>query len=263
MSSNNLQKFYDDIYVNSPSQLETENKDFESSFSQPICKNAAEPINKKVPKDYPQVMMPFRTSITYQYQLFSEEKSLYNVYFEKENEELKIIVHEKDSNPENIYQKNYSLEELVQINDWFKIFDNMKDLLNELELLVKNENLGIKLKKEGELSLYIIIPNKMIDPIEIVVPQNGLKERKLLKEIYLSLLHIEQKHRQESKRISEKLMNLENALGLSVNHTQHEKFSIKAKENLEQMKNALKEEIQMMEKDKIKFGLNNMQTSQE
>ena len=58
------------------------------------------------------------------------------------------------------------------------------------------------------------------------------------------------------KRISEKLIELESALGLSVNQTQHERYSIKAKENIEQMKNALKQEIQTMENDKIKFGLN-------
>ena len=86
---------------------------------------------------------------------------------------------------------------------------------------------------------------------------------KLFKEIYLTLLNIEQKHRQESKRISEKLMNLEHAVGVSVNQSQHNRFSIKAKENLEQMKNALKQEIKMMENDKIKFGLNNAKTSLE
>ena len=96
-----------------------------------------------------------------------------------------------------------------------------------------------------------------MNPVEIIVPQNGIKERKLFKELYLSLLNIEQKHRQESKRINEKLANLEHAVGLSVNQSQHNRYSMKAKENLEQMKNALKDEIQMMEKDKIKFGLNN------
>ena len=80
---------------------------------------------------------------------------------------------------------------------------------------------------------------------------------------YLSLLNIEQKHRQESKRINEKLISLENALGLSVNPSQQNRFSIKAKENLEEMKNALKQEIQNMENDKIKYGLNNVRISDE
>ena len=82
-------------------------------------------------------------------------------------------------------------------------------------------------------------------------------KKKLFKEIYLSLLNIEQKHRQEMKRISEKLLELENAIGINGNQSQHEKYEIKTKENIEQMKNALKQEIQTMQNEKIKFGLNN------
>ena len=78
-----------------------------------------------------------------------------------------------------------------------------------------------------------------MNPVEIIIPQNGIKERKLFKEIYLSLLNIEQKHRQETKRISEKLIELENSLGISVNQSEHKRYSIKAKENIEQMKKKL------------------------
>jgi len=255
MSSENLQKIYDKIYSSSNKESQ-EYKKTEESLSQQIRLNDIEQKTKPIPKDLPQAIISFRTSNVHQ--IFSEEKSLYIIYFEQNNEQLKIYIHEKDSNPKNIYEKNFNLDELIETNDWFKIFYNIKDLLSELELLVKNDNLRIKLKKEGELSLYIILPNKLMDPIEIIVPQNGIKERKLFKELYLTLLNIEQKHRQESKRISEKLINLEHAVGLSVNQSEHNRYSIKAKENLEQMKNALKQEIQMMENEKIKFGLNNI-----
>ena len=254
MSSENLQKLYEEIY-SSPNKDSQENKQDEESISKKLFQNDSEQKNKPIPKDLPQTTIPFRTSNAHQ--IYSEEKSLYNIYFEQINEQLKVYIHEKDSNPKNIYEKYFTLDELIEINDWFKIFYNIKDLLSELDLLIKNDNLGIKLKKFGELSLNIILPNKLMDPIEIIIPQNGIKERKLFKELYLTLLNIEQKHRQESKRISEKLINLEHAVGLSINQSQHNRYSIKAKENLEQMKNALKQEIQMMESDKVKFGLNN------
>ena len=254
MSSENLQKLYEDIY-SSPNKDSQENRQDEESISQKFSQNDLEQKTKPIPKDLPQTTIPFRTSNAHQ--VFSEDKSLYYIYFEQINEQLKVYIHEKDSNPKNIYEKNFTLDELIEINDWFKIFYNIKDLLSELELLVKNDNLGIKLKNFGELSLYIILPNKLMDPIEIIVPQNGVKERKLFKELYLTLLNIEQKCRQESKRISEKLINLEHAVGLSINQSEHNRYSIKAKENLEQMKNALKQEIQMMENDKVKFGINN------
>ena len=257
MSVENLKKLYEDLYISQ----NKENQEIKGSEYIKIPEPEIDPITKPLPTEFPRATIPFRTSNAYE--LFSEEKLLYNVYFENKEEKLRIYIHERDSNPKNIYEKIYSLEELIQINDWFKIFDNTKDLLNEIELLVKNDNLGIKLKKEGELSLYIILPNKLMNPVEIIIPQNGIKERKLFKEIYLSLLNIEQKHRQETKRISEKLIELENSLGISVNQSEHKRYSIKAKENIEQMKNALKQEIQMMENDKIKYGLNNIRISDE
>ena len=254
MSCDNLQKIYEEIYSSLDKKIQN-NED--TLYNQ----NEIEPATKPIPKDLPKTTIPFRTSDAYK--ILSKEKSLYYVHFEQVDEVLKIIIQERNSNPKNTYEKNYTLDELIQTNDWFKLFDNIKDLLNELELLVKNDNLGIKLKKEGELSLYMILPNKLMNPVEIIVPQNGIKERKLFKEIYLSLLNIEQKHRQESKRINEKLISLEHALGLSVNPSQQNRFSIKAKENLEEMKNALKQEIQNMENDKIKYGLNNVRISDE
>ena len=257
MSSESLKKLYNELCSSKESQDPKEaievNEVKESEYIK-IPAPEIDPITKPVPVDFPRATIPFRTSNAYQ--LFSEEKILYNVYFENKDDNIRIFIHERDSNPNNIYEKKFTLNELIQTNDWFKIFDNIKDLLNELELLIKNDNLGIKLKKEGELSLYIILPNKLMKPVEIILPQNGIKEKKLFKEIYLSLLNIEQKHRQEMQRISEKLIELENALGINVNQKQHEGYSIKAKENIEQMKNALKQEIQTMENDKIKFGLN-------
>ena len=261
MSKDKLQKLYEDLYSTRNKETQTIKETEESLSQQENLQNNYEQKTKPIPKDLPQATIPFRTSNAYL--ICSEEKSLYNIYFEQVKDQLKIFIQEKDSNPINIYEKYFTLDELIQNNDWFNIFDNIKDLLSELELLVKNDNLGIKLKKEGELSLYIILPNKLMNPVEIIVPQNGIKERKLFKELYLSLLNIEQKHRQESKRINEQLVNLEHAVGLSVNQSQHNRYSMKAKENLEQMKNALKQEIQMMEKDKIKFGLNNAMPSEE
>ena len=60
-----------------------------------------------------------------------------------------MILLSKEKNNKNIFlfeqDPIFFLDELIQLNDWFKIFDNIKDLLSELELLVKNDNLEIKL----------------------------------------------------------------------------------------------------------------------
>ena len=251
MTSENLQTLYEDLFNsqkwNNLAEQDENNKNENEA--------STEPITKSIPKDLPQTLTQYRISNAHQ--LNSDELSSYFVHFECINDELKILIHEKDSNPKNTYMNKYTLEKLIQINDWFKIFNDIKDLLSEFELLLKNDNLKIKLQKEGELSLFIVLPNKLMKPIELVLIQNQMKERKLFKELYLTLLNIEQKHRQEARKISERLMNLEHAVGISINHSQHNKFSMKEKENLEQMKNALKQEIQIMENNKVKFGLKN------
>ena len=180
MSLESLKNLYDDLYQSkSPAKENQETKEVqeirESEYIK-IPSPEVDPITKPVPIDFPRATIPFRTSNAYQ--LFSEEKILYNVYFENKENQIKILIHERDSNPKNIYEKTFSLEDLIQTNDWFKIFDNIKDLLSELELLIKNDNLGIKLKKEGELSLYIILPNKLMKPVDIVLQQNAIKDKK-------------------------------------------------------------------------------------
>ena len=112
-----------------------------------------------------------------------------------------IYIKEKDSNPPNIYEKFYTLDQLISINSWFKIFDNIKDLLQEFKLLIKNESFLLNLKTEGEISLYIILPNTLIEPKEIIIPQDRIKERQLFREIHLHPLNIEQNHRQKQKTL--------------------------------------------------------------
>ena len=69
---------------------------------------------------------------------------------------------------------------------------------------------------------------------------------------------MEQNHRQQTKKINDRLAALESLIGVSVAQSQDNRYSIKARENLEQMKNALKNEIKAMANEKIKFGAENL-----
>ena len=145
MTSESLKNLYEDLYkYQSPTKENPDSKEIQEIKESEYIKipdPEIDPITKPVPTDFPRATIPFRTSNAFQ--LFSEEKILYNIYFENKENKLKIFVLERDSNPKNIFEKIFSLDELIQTNDWFKIFDNIKDLLNELELLIKNDNLGI------------------------------------------------------------------------------------------------------------------------
>ena len=246
--NNYLNTMYNDLY---PS---TDDKDEAKSNISSNIDIVAE--NKEIPPDLPKETCPFKTSNIHE--ILSEGNTTYFAYFEQNKEQLHIYIKEKDSNPPNIYENYYTLDQLISINSWFKIFYNIKDLLKEFELLIKNQSFSLKLKKEGEISLYIVLPNTLIDPIEIIIPQDRIKERKLFREIYLHLLNVEQNHRQETKNINDRLASLESLIGVSVNASVNNRYSIKARENLEQMKNALKDEIKAMANEKIKFGGENL-----
>ena len=246
--NNYLNTMYNDIYP-----LTEENDESRSNIS---SNNETLVENKEIPQDLPKETFPFKTSNINK--IFSENNTKYFAHFEQIQEQLHIYIKEKDSNPPNIYEKFYTLDQLISINSWFKIFDNIKDLLKEFKLLIKNESFLLNLKTECEISLYIILPNTLIEPKEIIIPQDRIKERKLFREINLHLLNIEQNHRQETKNINDRLTNLESLIGVNINQSQNGRYSMKARENLEQMKNALKDEIKAMANEKIKFGGENL-----
>ena len=105
MSSESLKKLYDELYTSS-SQLNQETKDLqeikESEYIKIPSPEEVDPITKPVPLEFPRATIPFRTSNAYQ--LFSEEKILYNIYFENKDNHIRIIVHERDSNPKFVSQ---------------------------------------------------------------------------------------------------------------------------------------------------------------
>ena len=119
MSSESLKKLYDELYTSSqsPTKENPDQKDLieikESEYIK-IPSPEIDPVTKPVPVDFPRATIPFRTSNAFQ--LFSEEKILYNIYFENKENKLKIFVLERDSNPKNIFEKIFSLDELIQTN---------------------------------------------------------------------------------------------------------------------------------------------------
>ena len=84
MLSDNLQKLFGELY---PSSINKENEN-EENASQQIQDNEIKSKNKDIPKELPQCTVPFKTSE--EYQIYSEEKSLYNLYFEEVNGQIKV-----------------------------------------------------------------------------------------------------------------------------------------------------------------------------
>ena len=91
------------------------------------------------------------------YEITSDEEISYVLNFEQVNDQLRIKISEKDSFPQNEYENFYSLEDLIKIDKWFKIFYNIESLLIELDQLTKNESFVIERKKKRlSKSIYSI-----------------------------------------------------------------------------------------------------------
>ena len=85
------------------------------------------------------------------YEINSDEETSYILNFEQVKDKLRIKISEKNSYPPNEFENFYSLEDLIKIDKWFKIFYNIENLLTELEQLTKNERFSIERKKKEKI----------------------------------------------------------------------------------------------------------------
>ena len=202
-----------------------------------------EEISKK--SDMPKVIKTF--------EIIADEETTYLLNFEQVKDKLRIKVIEKNSFPQNEFENFYSLEDLIKIDKWFKIFYNIENLLIEFDQLTKNEYFSIERRKKDCLSLYITFPINLLDKIEIPIPINEIDNKDLFFQLISKINEIDSKEKNDIISIDEKLSNLEHLISSmepnqeNVNEDEKEK-NVKENENnnmnnLEEMKENLKQEI--------------------
>jgi len=202
-----------------------------------------EEISKK--SDMPKVIKTF--------EIIADEETTYLLNFEQVKDKLRIKVIEKNSFPQNEFENFYSLEDLIKIDKWFKIFYNIENLLIEFDQLTKNEYFSIERRKKDCLSLYITFPINLLDKIEIPIPINEIDNKDLFFQLISKINEIDSKEKNDIISIDEKLSNLEHLISNmepnqeNVNEDEKEK-NVKENENnnmnnLEEMKENLKQEI--------------------
>ena len=211
------------------------------------------------------------------YEIKSDEQIPFLLSFELIKDKIKISAVEKDSFPQNRYENYYSLEDFIKINKWFNIFYTIENLLTEFELLTKNESFVIEEKNKNVLSLYIVFPIDLLDRIEIQLPINEINNLDLFSQLISKINEFETHENNEIALFEEKIDNLghllqsieeankareEEMLQNQQNeenkeeqneHAENEEHSEDKNANLEQMKDALKLQIEK----KIKNDNNN------
>ena len=212
------------------------------------------------------------------YEIKSDEQIPFLLSFELIKDKIKISAVEKDSFPQNRYENYYSLEDFIKINKWFNIFYTIENLLTEFELLTKNESFIIEEKNKNVLSLYIVFPIDLLDRIEIQLPINEINNLDLFSQLISKINEFETNENNEIALFEEKIDNLghllqsieeankareEEMLQNQQNeenkeeqneHAENEEHSEDKNANLEQMKDALKLQIEK----KIKNDNNNI-----
>lgn len=195
------------------------------------------------------------------YEIITEEETSYLLNFEQVKDKLRIKVIEKNSFPQNEFENFYTLEDLIKIDKWFKIFYNIENLLLEFEQLTKNESFCVELKKKDCLSLYIVFPINLLERIEIPIPINEIDNKDLFSQLITKINEIDSKDKNDINTIDEKLSNLEhliNNMEMNQNKDENENENLKENEhnenneqlnadnmnNLEEMKETLKKEIE-------------------
>ena len=190
------------------------------------------------------------------YEIQSDEQVSFLLSFEIVKEKIKISVIEKESFPQNKYENYYSLEDFIKINKWFNIFYNIESLLTEFEQLTKNEYFTIEQKNKNVLSLFIIINNldlvsQLISKItEIESKENN--DINFFDEKIDNLGHLLQIIEEANKAREEELLNQQNENEILNNEENKEENkeeksenkSNKSNTNLEEMKDALKLQIE-------------------
>ena len=171
------------------------------------------------------------------YEILSDEKIPFLLSFELVKEKMKISVIEKDSFPQNKYENFYSLEDFIKINDWFNIFYNIESLLIEFEQLTKNEFFALEQKNKSVLSLFIVFPIDLLDRIEIQLPINEINNSDLFSQLISKISEIESKENNEIAFFEEKIDNLGHLL-----QSIEEANKAREEEMLQNQENELKDE---------------------
>jgi hypothetical protein len=163
------------------------------------------------------------------YEIKGDEQTSYLLNFVQVKDKLKIKVTEKDSFPNNEYENYYSLEDLIKIDEWFKIFYNIESLIIELEQLTKNESFEIEKKKKEVLSLYIVFPINLKEKIELQLPINEIDNKDLFLQLISKINDFESKEKNDVMTLDEKLNNLEHLIGSMEMNNNHEEENFEKK----------------------------------
>ena len=149
--------------------------------------------------------------------LFNKRKFYFSMVKLNENK-VKFVVTTKDDNNNNIeFRNEYNFQTILSMNNYFKMFNNLTSLLNNLIVLIKQNNLEIKNYSDEVVILNIKVYSREENNFIIELKKVEISDKERINKLYKMFkdfkLNLEIKDK--------KIINLENQLSLLKNNNEN------------------------------------------
>ena len=172
-------------------------------------------------------------------------KDGFNLSIYCSQDSMKFILNRRDKNDDPLkFEKSFTFEELTKISKWFKIFDSLEEVYEDIIKLMENKQININLE-ESIAKLVFNINMEKIKEFDIFLEKKELTKDELINNLI-----------KENKELKIKVNNLEkrlNSLEERFNAFEKNSKELKIKvNNLEKRLNSLEERFNAFEKNSKK-----------
>ena len=189
------------------------------------------PVNESNPEINNLIKDDASKKLKHGHEIISEEENKkYFLEFINKSDLIKIILVEKDIFPYKTYELSTSLEELQPKNDFFKSFNSVNDLIEELNNPNSSINFNIFKKQTNVIELFFVFPIEGEDnTMEIELNANQINDREMFRQLFEKYKSIKQEQEEDVTQLKNRMNKIEEIL----TNMQKEQERIKEEERLE------------------------------
>ena len=189
------------------------------------------PVNESNPEINNLIKDDASKKLKHGHEIISEEENKkYFLEFINKSDLIKIILVEKDIFPYKTYELSTSLEELQPKNDFFKSFNSVNELIEELNNPNSSINFSIFKKQTNVIELFFVFPIEGEDnTMEIELNANQINDREMFRQLFEKYKSIKQEQEEDVTQLKNRMNKIEEIL----TNMQKEQERIKEEERLE------------------------------
>ena len=110
---------------------------------------------------------------------FKDKDNSFTITFSDGNDSLGISISEENSIPSINYSAKFTLDELKDLNNFFKMFDSIEQLIPELNNICIRNQVKINQEKQS-LNLILALPLTVVQEVNLPIPQDELDSNKVI-----------------------------------------------------------------------------------